>query len=342
MKQNILKFIIIAVVFIGLFSCKKDDESATEAYVVPLAEQAPIDNDKLVAFLTTHYYNEEEFDNVASFSAGTFNYDIEFSETAVINGIDIDGDGINEVDFSPAYNRTALINLVETKVITVSGVDHNLYILKERDNDALPTPKFCDSTFMVYKGMNLELTQFDGQVNPIWLDLSQTVKGFSESASELNTATSFTSNGDGTYTYDEFGIGAAFIPSGLGYYAAPPASIGFYAPLIFTFKIMGYIVTDHDHDNVPTYLEDLNGDHILTNDNTDGDTIYNFGDTDDDGDGVLTKYEDLEPDTDPLVDADGDGDPTNDIGDGDPTNDDSDNDGVPNYLDTDSTQSNQD
>ena len=46
----------------------------------------------------------------------------------------------------------------------------------------------------------------------------------------------------------------------------------------------------------------------------------NFLDLDDDGDGILTKYEDLDED-------------------GDPTNDDSDGDGVPNYLDEDSTDS---
>ena len=61
---------------------------------------------------------------------------------------------------------------------------------------------------------------------------------------------------------------------------------------------------------------------------------------DDDGDGVLTRFEDLEPDSDLLVDEDGDGDPTNDIGDGDPTNDDTDGDGIPNYLDEDDACSN--
>ncbi len=39
---------------------------------------------------------------------------------------------------------------------------------------------------------------------------------------------------------------------------------------------------------------------------------------------------------------DGDGDPANDIGDGDPTNDDTDGDGIPNYLDTDNTESRDD
>ncbi len=49
---------------------------------------------------------------------------------------------------------------------------------------------------------------------------------------------------------------------------------------------------------------------------TDGDGFPNFKDWDDDGDGILTKDEDID-------------------GDNNPTNDDTDGDGIPNYLDTD-------
>ena len=103
-------------------------------------------------------------------------------------------------------------------------------------------------------------------------------------------------------------------------------------------------INDHDNDNVPSYLEDLNGNLNLTDDadDTDGDTFYDFVDSDDDNDGTLTIDEDLEPDTDLSVDRDGDGDPTNDIGDGDPTNDDTDGDGIPNYLDPDDSDSRND
>lgn len=340
MKQHILKITLLSIIFIGLFSCKKDDNTVTQEYIIPYAEQAPIDDAALVVFLTSHYYNEEEFDNAASIPG--FNYDIEFSEDSSVLGIDTNGDGTGDLNPTTTYNRTPLINLVDTKIIEVQGVDHNLYLLKVRDNDALATPKFCDSTFLSYKGMSIEKDIFDGQVHPIWLDLSQTVKGFSESVSELNVATSFVDNGNGTFTYSEFGVGAVFMPSALGYYSAPPTVLTQYAPLIFTLKNMGYVITDHDQDNVPSYLEDINGDHDLTNEDTDGNNVYDFGDIDDDGDGILTKYEDLEPDTDLLVDRDNDGDPTNDIGDGDPTNDDTDLDGTPNYLDSDSTGSSQD
>jgi len=273
MKYNILKITVLLSVFIGLFSCRKDD-STSEIPVKPLSEQAPIDDDSLVSFLSTHYYNEEAFTNAGSIP--NFNYDIRFTDVASTDGLDIDGDDVGDINIGTPYTRTKLIDLVETKIITVSGVDHKLYLLKVRDDDALPTPKFCDSTFLAYKGMDLQLNQFDGQVNPIWLDLSKTVKGFSESVSELNAATSFTDNGDGTFTYNNFGIGAVFMPSGLGYYATPPLGISFYSPLIFTYKVMGFNTTDHDKDHVPTYLEDLNGDHNLSNDNTDGDNSPNF------------------------------------------------------------------
>ncbi len=80
---------------------------------------------------------------------------------------------------------------------------------------------------------------------------------------------------------------------------------------------------DQDNDGVLNIYEDLDDDRSLYSDDTDGDFIPDFLDPDDDGDNILTKYEDLDED-------------------GDPRNDDSDNDGVPNYLDKDSTVSTQD
>ncbi|NOY47825.1 MAG: hypothetical protein GXO84_06455, partial [Chlorobi bacterium] len=53
-------------------------------------------------------------------------------------------------------------------------------------------------------------------------------------------------------------------------------------------------VNDHELDGVPSYLEDINNDLEIGNDDTDNDGIQNFVDVDDDGDGVLTINE-LEP-----------------------------------------------
>jgi len=73
---------------------------------------------------------------------------------------------------------------------------------------------------------------------------------------------------------------------------------------------------DDDGDGLDTRFEDLNGDGDFSNDDTDGNGVPNYLDNDDDGDGILTADEDLN-------------------GDGDPRNDDSDADGIPNYLDND-------
>ena len=73
--------------------------------------------------------------------------------------------------------------------------------------------------------------------------------------------------------------------------------------------VVNNVITLDDEDNVPTALEGT----IL---DTDNDGYPNYIDTDDDGDNIATREEDLN-------------------GDGDPTNDDTDNDGIPNYLDKD-------
>ena len=158
----------------------------------------------------------------------------------------------------------------------------------------------------------------------------------------FNNAEDFIINSDGTVTYNNPGIGIMFLPSGLGYYSAAAGSVPVYSNLIFKFKIYQSEFNDHDFDNVPSHLEDLDGDFDLTDDNSDDDSFADFVDGDDDNDGTLTIDEDLEPDTDLTLDRDGDGDPTNDIGDGDPTNDDTDGDGIPNYLDPDDTASRDD
>lgn len=98
---------------------------------------------------------------------------------------------------------------------------------------------------------------------------------------------------------------------------------------------------DDDNDGIPNNFEDFNGDGDLTNDDIDGDSIPNYLDDDDDGDGVLTIDEAKDVDGNPI-DTDGDGDvdylDNDDDGDGLFSNfetGDTDGDGVANYLDND-------
>ncbi|PKQ44122.1 hypothetical protein [Confluentibacter flavum] len=78
-------------------------------------------------------------------------------------------------------------------------------------------------------------------------------------------------------------------------------------------------LTKDDNDGIPAALEDINGNGNLEDDDTDGDGIPNYLDADDDGDNVLTKDENPDPNGDGVLDD----------------AQDTDGDGIPDYLDDD-------
>lgn len=79
------------------------------------------------------------------------------------------------------------------------------------------------------------------------------------------------------------------------------------------------ILTEDDNDGIPAALEDRNNNGDLEDDDTDGDGLPDYIDADDDGDNILTKNEDPDPN--------GDGNLSDAL--------DTDADGIPDYLDTD-------
>jgi len=309
------------------FSCGDDDDDGiVEVPEADRTEQQVIDNDSLVSFLQSHYVDESLLTN---------NPTILFDEIE-INQLPEDGELPN-----PDQN-SLLIDMVETLTTTYFDVEYEYYILKINQGGSENSPNFSDKVRVSYEGTLMDDTVFDSSSTPVDFDLTSTIAGWGRVLPEYNNAEDFIVNSDGTVTYNNPGIGIMFLPSGLGYYSAAAGTVPVYSNLIFKFKVFQSEVNDHDFDNVPSHLEDLNGDYDLTNDDTDDDTFADFIDSDDDNDGTLTIDEDLEPDSDLTVDRDGDGDPTNDIGDGDPTNDDTDGDGIPNYLDPDDTASRDD
>ena len=321
-----LYILLISILFVG-FSC--GDDGADDIIEVPEAdrtEQQVIDNDSLVGYLQTHYVNESILINNQSILFNDFE----------INELPEDG------NLPDPDQNTLLIDLVETFTTTYFDVEYEYYILKVNQGGSDNSPNFSDKVRVSYEGTLMDNTVFDSSITPVDFDLTSTIAGWGRVLPEFNNAEDFIINSDGTVTYNNPGIGIMFLPSGLGYYSAAAGSVPVYSNLIFKFKIYQSEVNDHDFDNVPSHLEDLDGDYDLTDDNSDDDSFADFVDGDDDNDGTLTIDEDLEPDTDLTLDRDGDGDPTNDIGDGDPTNDDTDGDGIPNYLDPDDTASRDD
>ena len=321
-----LYILLITILLVG-FSCGDDDDDGIiEVPEADRTEQQVIDNDSLVSYLQSHYVDASLLSN---------NPTISFTEIN-INQLPVDGELPN-----PNQN-SLLIDIVETLTTTYFDVEYEYYILKINQGGSENSPNFSDKVRVSYEGTLMDDTVFDSSSTPVDFDLTSTIAGWGRVLPEFNLAEDFIINSDGTVTYNNPGIGIMFLPSGLGYYSAAAGSVPVYSNLIFKFKVFQSELNDHDFDNVPSHLEDINGDYDLTNDNSDDDTFADFVDSDDDNDGTLTIDEDLEPDSDLTVDRDGDGDPTNDIGDGDPTNDDTDGDGIPNYLDPDDTASRDD
>ena len=324
--MNLKTYITLIVLLFVILSCGDDDNDIVEIPEADRTEQQVIDNDSLVNFFQSHYVDESLLTNNSIIS---FN-DIE------INILPEDG------ELPDPNQNTLLIDLVETLTTTYFDVEYEYYILKINQGGSDNSPNFSDKVRVSYEGSLMDDTIFDSSITPVDFDLTSTIAGWGRVLPEFNNAENFDINSDGTVTYNNPGIGIMFLPSGLGYYSAAAGSVPVYSNLIFKFKVFQSEGNDHDFDNVPSHLEDINGDYDLTNDNSDDDTFADFVDSDDDNDGTLTIDEDLEPDSDLTVDRDGDGDPTNDIGDGDPTNDDTDGDGIPNYLDPDDTASRDD
>lgn len=266
MKLKYLQFLAFLFLVV-VASCKNDDDEVgfVEA---DRGEQQIVDRDSLIYYLETHYYNSWAFETPGDYTIS----DIVISESPQ----DEDGN-VN----------TRLIDVVETRTQTYLDTEYDYYILKLNHGGG-ESPHFTDNIFVNYSGMMQNHEVFDSTVNPVDFDLMGLIPGWSYVLPEFGTAESFVINGDGTLTYSNYGLGVMFLPSGLGYFGAPPPSIRIYSNLIFKFELYQFEVNDHDNDGIPSYIEDLNGNHDVFDDNTDGDTAPNFIDADDDGDGVLT------------------------------------------------------
>ncbi len=302
MKKIFFTFFSVIVTIIIIVSCNKKDDGLTSVPPRDRGEEAIAATQEIEAYLQTHFYNYEEFENPPA----NFDYVIKFDTIAGANS-----------------NKTPLINQVSSKIVTDrvdQDVTYKLYYLKVRQGEG-ESPDFPDITVLSYEGRLLNNELFDISVNPVRFDLTQIVNGLQDGLTEFSAANvGPIDNGDGTVSYENYGVGAVFIPSGLAYFVEPPptSNIPVYAQLIFTFRLYEREIGDQDNDGVISVLEDVNGNGIEEDDNTDGDFLVNFVDPDDDNDGKPTRDE-------ILIDNEGN-----------VTFPDSDDDGTPDYLDSDS------
>ncbi|PCE63568.1 FKBP-type peptidyl-prolyl cis-trans isomerase [Sediminicola luteus] len=304
-------FLLATLVLIVIGSCKKDDDGIESIPPRTLSEQVNVDNDSIVDYLSTHFYNYEEFENPP---AG-FDYRIKIGK---IEGANAD--------------KKPLIEQVKTKIIAlrsdqmgapVSGdeeVDHKLYYLEALKGEGL-APKFSDSVYVRYEGSLLDGRIFDGATEvPVWFNGITVVRGMAASLPFFNAGVNPTGNPDGTFNVDGYGVGMIIMPSALGYFGASQPGIPAYSPLIFKLDMMSVNEADHDRDGVPTWREDLNGNEYVLDDNTDEQRerdrraaiLPDYIDPDDDGDLKPTRTEVTDIDNNvlfPYPDTNNDGTP---------------------------------
>lgn len=272
-----------------VYSCKKDDSSVDSVPVNDISTQYALEKDSIIEFLQTHFYNYEDFENLPNNSSVELLIDT------------ISGDNSDKI---PLYDQVSNL-MIEVEDENSEMIPHNMYYIINREGNG-ESPTVADSVFVAYKGLTLDNNTFDVRNTPIWLDNTSVVRGFKELTALLKRG-DISTNLNGTYSLTNYGVGLVIMPSALGYYENSAGSIPPYSPLIFQINLNTFNTTDHDYDGINSIDEDLNGDHIFANDDTDEDNIPNYRDSDDDGDGVLTKDEYDENDDGIVDDTDGDG-----------------------------------
>lgn len=285
---------LFLLMVIGIFSCGNPDDNSGLVAVPPrdLSEVIVEDDAEILAFLQSHFYNYEEFQNPTA----DFDYRIKFDTIAGENSDKIsifDSGSLAGVEFGM---ETISVSSVELLSASDEVVDHTLYYLVARQGVSETAPTIGDNTNVRYEGSLLTGEVFDSSVEqPIQFNLSRVVRGFGNGLEYFKSGTGPIENGDGTFNYEDYGVGAIFMPSGLAYFSTPENNIiPLYAPLVFKVELFSFEKdSDFDGDGIPSFMEDLDMDGNLNNDNTDDEDEVNtfspnYADTDDDNDGILT------------------------------------------------------
>jgi FKBP-type peptidyl-prolyl cis-trans isomerase FkpA len=285
---RIFKITFLLTLGVLFSNCNKDEEAIITP-PIPFAEQYPKDIANIEKYLD-EYHMEVSTD-----------YDVTFTKIPSPNTNNI----------SSIKNQTAFPLL--SKIVKKHDITYKVYYISFREG-IQDKPTVVDSVHASYRGeylynkteevlpatdpktykTYLASTQFEISQNPIWFPLTGVISGWQEIFPLFKTGT-YTAAGNGTINFENFGAGIMFLPSGLAYYDRGSGIIPSYAPLVFSFKLKSVNYVDNDYDRIDSRYEDLNGNGIYTDDDTDGDGAPNYLDQDDDGDNFSTKVEIRKP-----------------------------------------------
>jgi len=285
-KQINLAVVVCTAIISALMlpACSKSDNSV---YIEPPRDyrtQYVADSIALVDYMKSHYMTVTQ-------NPGSANH-LDIS----LNSIP---EGGNQVSI---WNQTTYP--LQARTVYKDGITYTFwYVAVQQGTQSRPCN--VDSVLASYKGSLLDGTVFDSNAFPQnYINLRRAISGWAEILPQFKTGT-YTTLGDGSMSYADFGAGLMFVPSGMAYYNAGVSSIPQYSPLVFSFKLYEVYRNDDDFDKIPSYLEDLDNDGyvrtldsgVANPDDTDADGIPDFLDVDDDNDTFLTKTELLLPNT---------------------------------------------
>ncbi|MCW2121027.1 FKBP-type peptidyl-prolyl cis-trans isomerase [Flavobacterium sp. 7A] len=297
--MNKFKFyFILSLTTVLLFSCSKNDNSIIVAPLRDYQEEFTAENVMIEEYLKTNYIT------VTQDPGDQTDQDVVFAK------IDADQSSIYSYLGNSGYPKLL------TREVQLHGITYSMYYLVLREGIG-ESPSNVDNVLVSYSGRylsestpsdltTLSATFFEEIKYPQSMSnlYSGVIRGRGELMPKFKVGTA-TEGMNGEVQYNDFGSGILFIPSGLAYYSAGADIIPSYAPVIFSIKLYALQRLDQDGDSVLSYKEDLNNDGYAysylnkttypitpTNfDDTDGDGIPNFLDTDDDGDGFSTLVE---------------------------------------------------
>ncbi|RYD91956.1 MAG: FKBP-type peptidylprolyl isomerase [Sphingobacteriales bacterium] len=274
MNRYFKAFALVSLITLAA-SCKKDDDGTVPLrdYTVQYATEKAL----IEEYLKTHY--------IASVDA---NYNVDLQ--AIPEG----------------GTQTSIWDQTEYPLLSkdVQSLDEDnvplykvYYLMLRQGNGDQPTR--ADRAVIAYRGTLLDGTQFDYNPFPSTaLALSGTIEGWQEIVPLFKGGTYVDNPGSpDPATFENYGAGVMFLPSGLAYYNATASALTpAYSPMVFTFKLFSIDFLDSDGDGLQNRYE-TDGVTDIAHYDTDGDGTANYLDTDDDGDGYLTRNEILIPGT---------------------------------------------
>lgn len=221
-----LKALGLVALITFVASCKKDDDTYTPPrdYTVQYAaEKAQIEE-----YMQTHYMTVSE------------NFDVTF-DTLVDNSHQSIWD---QTEYPRLSKQVRSLNVDNAPTYTV------YYFMFQQGVGTAPTR--ADNVRVAYRGQLFDGTQFD--FNPLGessLNLSGTIEGWQEIIPMFKPGVYVdVPDSPNPPSFENYGAGVMFVPSGLGYYNSGSTNIGAYTPLIFSFKLYGADYLDADSDGI--------------------------------------------------------------------------------------------